>query len=83
MNKTFEKAFNALAAGEREAIVSSFNGRECPVATALLDEALTRLFVLLRERKDGDLDGLSPFEERVLAKTVIAGNTLLDADYYR
>lgn len=82
MNKTLEKAMNALSESERQAIL---NCRRDPERTGddLLQEALVRLYIILHDRKDGELTGLSPFEERVLARAVAAGNACFETDTYR
>lgn len=83
MNKTFEKAFNKLPAVERDTIVSCVGGKVNSEDAGTLDEALIKLFVLLRERKGGDLNNLTEFEEKVMEKAVVAGNTRLDSDNFR
>jgi hypothetical protein len=83
MNKTFEEAFNGLTKSERETIASNAEKWTRVGVNDKLDNALTRLYLKLRDRKDGELGGLSPFEEKVLARAVAAGNILAEGDDFR
>ena len=95
MNKTFEKAFYSLSISEQEAIILNCGdgkdladfekGTKTKGAKKgeLLNEGLMKLFIMLRERTEGDLRELSSFEEKVLEYAVAAGNSEYRDNYYR
>ncbi len=91
MNETFTKAFHKLSDDEQKAIINNYGDGndsgglreivENGQSERLLREGLMKLFVLLRERPDGDVINLSSFEEKVLKNAVAVGN--VDGDTYR
>ena len=95
MNKTFERAFCTLSDSERKALISRYGNDGKPGdahetipakdtgTSERLTDALMKLFTALKERTEGDLKDLSPFEEKVMAQVVAAGNAGDQDNFYR